>query len=695
VTWRGVVASSLLVGLVPSGPLAAQCPDGTPPPCGPARVARAPAGIPVDSNALAVLPFHTSGASTDVAWLGEGMVDLLSIALDGFAGWRTVHPRTVLARVGGDRAAGDVAAAARTARAAGAATMVLGSAVAVGPQLRLRAELYDAVRLRRLAAVDASGSLANPGPVVDSVAVGLARERLGRTGLAGRRSPHEYATTSPQALRAFLAAERLVRQGAMQVAAESLLRAIALDSTFGLAYYRLYVVGTYGGFAPGIGLADIARIARDGLRRGATLPGRQRDLLAAVDAMWRGLVADALERSDDLGRRYPDDAEAAYGQGEAYYHLGILAGEQRERALAAFERGIALDPGQVEPYNHAIELRAALGDTAGARGLLGQLRRIAPAFIVGQALDLLFRTAWDGARPHAALGAIGVVDTAAVLVRAQLEALRAFDLEPARAVALADTLAAIAQQPGKPPTQRADALRSRAVYRITQGRFREATAFLAEADRMVPGPVEDLRPYALLALVRGTVGDTVIATVRWLAARPGTDDRLAAAQMLAWSAAVTGDTSATEALRQPFPVDFPEYREALSEAVRGMAAGRRGDAASARGHLAAAGIITYVATISGVPDPGLRFALELARLERAAGNLATAARRLARRSFATGIVLMRADAEELLGQIAEQRGDTTTAIRAYRNFVALWADADPELQPRIAAARAALARLER
>jgi multidrug resistance efflux pump len=59
-----------------------------------------------------------------------------------------------------------------------------------------------------------------------------------------------------------------------------------------------------------------------------------------------------------------------------------------------------------------------------------------------------------------------------------------------------------------------------------------------------------------------------------------------------------------------------------------------------------------------------------------------------------GGVVYRAEAEELLAQIAEQQGDTAGAMRAYGNFVDLWKDADPELQPRVAAARAALARLE-
>ena len=695
-SWRGGVGATwfVLAVVTSSGRLSAQCPDGSPPPCGPARVAP-PARIPVDSSALAVLPFHTTGASADVAWLREGMVDLLSIALDGFAGWRTVHPRTVLARMGGDRATGDVAAAARTAREAGAAAMVLGSAVAVGPQLRLRAELYDAVSLRRLAAVDASGPLADPGPVVDSVAVGLARERLGRTGLAGRRAPHEYATTSPQALRAYLAAEQLVRQGALAVAAESLFRAIALDSTFGLAYYRLYVVSSYGGAPPGGTLSDIPRIVRAGLRHAATLPQRQRDLLASVDAMWRGLVVDALRRSDDLGRRYPDDAEAAYGEGEAYYHIGIFVGEPRERALAPYERGTALDPGQIEPYNHAIELRAVLGDTAGARALLAQLRRTAPAFAVGQAIDLAFRTAWDGTSPAAALGAIGVSDTEAVLVRAQIEAHRSLDADPALAVAVADTLAALAARVDAPRAAQAVALRSRALYRLAQGRYRDAAALLANAERLDPGGVAGQEARALLALVRGSDADTALAAARWLAAQPGTDEQLSGAQLVAWATALTGDSApATDLLGHAFPVDFPEYRETLAEGARGLAAAHRGDTASARGHLTAAlGIVPYIATARGQLFPALRFAIELARLERAAGDLPAAAGRLGFRSFATAIMPLRADAEELLGQIAEQQGDATTAIRAYRNFTDLWKDADPELQPRVAAARAALARL--
>jgi tetratricopeptide (TPR) repeat protein len=48
---------------------------------------------------------------------------------------------------------------------------------------------------------------------------------------------------------------------------------------------------------------------------------------------------------------------------------------------------------------------------------------------------------------------------------------------------------------------------------------------------------------------------------------------------------------------------------------------------------------------------------------------------------------------ERLGQLYEARGDRVKAVEHYRRFVQLWAKADPELQPRVAEARARIRRL--
>lgn len=48
---------------------------------------------------------------------------------------------------------------------------------------------------------------------------------------------------------------------------------------------------------------------------------------------------------------------------------------------------------------------------------------------------------------------------------------------------------------------------------------------------------------------------------------------------------------------------------------------------------------------------------------------------------------------ERLGQLHEEQGDAEKAVEYCGRFVELWRDADPELQPRVQAARGALARL--
>ena len=45
---------------------------------------------------------------------------------------------------------------------------------------------------------------------------------------------------------------------------------------------------------------------------------------------------------------------------------------------------------------------------------------------------------------------------------------------------------------------------------------------------------------------------------------------------------------------------------------------------------------------------------------------------------------------ERLGQLYDETGDLDSAALYYARFVELWADADPELQPRVRAAQARL-----
>jgi len=677
--------------ILPLFALSGQCPDGSPPPC------RRPAGAPrmaIDSDAIAILPFRVSGPA-EAQYLREGMLDLMSVALDGFAGWRVIQPRALLRQIGPETATLDIPRAARLAREAGAAQFVLGSVVTLGPELRVQAELYESVRGQPIASVRARGTLALPGPVADTVAGGLARQRLARYPGVARRSLAEYTTTSPRALEAYLVGEQLARRARWQEAAESLTAAITRDSTFALAYYGLYRAMSWGNAAPIFPtVADrpasaytIDAVIQSALRHIDRAPPRQRRLLEFAATTNR---VESLRRADELVRDYPDDADAALERGDAYYHLGLQMGEPPQQSLASLQRAIALDPAVPEAYLHVVQLLCMMGDSAGAWQAFQPLQAVAPDWEATRALDAVMRAGFRGEDPAALF--IPDPTVAAMIGRYSLWA---FDAMPARAVALADSFAARAAGPDRPPADRVMALLRRHVYRLAQGRFAAAWDQLRAAAVVNPNGLQVLGATVLHHLVTGAHEPEAAEAARLLSAA-GDTLPLWAKVVLAWRVAVVGPPdSARAALPQLLAgASYPQFRSALADGLSGLVALRRGDSVAARRGLAGANVAWIELRDIEEFFPNPYFAVVTARLDRAAGDLDVAASRLYDTVGSIGTI-WRAAAEELRGQIAEQRGDTVAAIRGYRNFVDLWKDADGELQPRVTAARAALARLEK
>ena len=675
------------LGTLASWRLSAQCPDGTPPPC---RVTTAtPARVAIDPNAVAILPFRVSGPP-EAQYLREGMLDLLNVALDGFAGWRVLQPRAFLRQVGSG--AVDVPQAARLARAAGAATFILGTAVILGPELRVQAELYESARGTSLASVRARGTLALPAPVADSIAGGLARQRLAQSGVA-RRALEEYTTTSPVALQEYLIGEQLSRRAHWQEAAESLAVAIGHDSTFVLAYYGLYRATTWGnsgiplhqGSGPAVITYSIDDVVQLALRHLDRAPPRQRRFFEFLSATNR---ADALRLADGLIRDYPDDPDAWLERGDAYFHVGLESGESPAIPLESMQRAIALDPQAPEAYLHVAQLRSMLGDSAGAWETLDRLRVLAPTWNATIGMDLAMRAWWRGLAPESL-----PAPSPEVAPNIGRYLLLIGDREPARAVALADSFAALAARPAHAPANRVTALLRRHVYWITQGRYTAAWDQLRQAAVLDPAGQEVLGATVMHQLVTGTHAAEAADAARRLAASSGALPLWGTA-VLAWRAAALGPIDSAPATVRQFlsTGEYPTFRTSLGDGLLGLVALRAGDTVAAHRVLAGANA-AWIETRNierFFPAPAL--ALEAARLDIQAGNLDAASRHLFESNGQIG-VMFRAAAEALRGQIAEQRGDTAAAIRAYRNFTELWKDADPELQPRVAAARAAIERL--
>lgn len=684
---RGPVAAVLLSILV-TVPLSAQCPDGSPPPCQRAAVTR----VAIDPNAVAILPFRVSGPP-ESQYLREGMLDLLNVALDGFAGWRVIQPRALLRQVGAESGPLDVARAAGLARQAGAATFVLGNVVALGPELRVQAELYESARGTSLASVRARGTLALPAPVADSIAGGLARQRLALHSGVTRRALEEYTTTSPAALQEYLIAEQLARRTRWPEAAESLAAAIGHDSTFALAYYGLYRAISWGnsGAVPqqtssrAITPFTIDEVIQAALRHLDRAPPRQRRLLEFASATNR---ADALRLADGLTRDYPDDADAWLERGDAYFHIGLESGEPPTIALESLERAIALDPLVPEAYLHVVQLRSMLGDSAGAWQTLDRLRAIASTWEATIGLELAMRAWWRGTDPASLT--VPSSDIATIIGRYLL---LIGDRAPARAVTLADSFAVLAATTDHAPAERVTALLRRQVYHLAQGRFAGAWDVLRQAAVLDPAGQEVLGATVLHHLVTSTHASEAADAARQLASSPGTLPWWGG-PLLAWRAATTEATdSAPDTVRRLLATgEYSTFRSALEDGLLGLVSLRVGDTVSAHRELAR-GNVAWVETRNiekFLPTPVL--GLKAARLDVRAGDLDVASRRLYETTGSIGI-MFRAEAEELRGEIALQRADTAAAIHAYHTFIELWKHADPGLSPHVTAARQAVERL--
>jgi eukaryotic-like serine/threonine-protein kinase len=301
----------------------------------------------VSLERLAVLPFSTSGSSSS-AYLADGMVDLLSRNLNGAADLRTIDAGTVLTAGSKSGARpGDAAGARALARRLGAGLYILGSVHAVGGRLRIQADLYSE-------ADTSDGTLARATAEGDTTQLFQLVDRLSADLLAGRgrglssRLMQSAALTTPSlpALKHYLEGERNLRggEGNFDSAIAGFQRAIAEDTTFALAYYRLGVAAGWAG-RPGISGPATERA----LALGNRLEDRDRRLLSAFDALQRGAADEAEQQYRAILRDYPDDLEAEFQLATLYYFYNALRGRPIYEARELFDHVLALDPGFLCP----------------------------------------------------------------------------------------------------------------------------------------------------------------------------------------------------------------------------------------------------------------------------------------------------------------------------------------------------------
>ena len=325
----------------------------------------------LDADLVAVAPFDVLSPGLEL-WR-EGLVDLLARSLDGAGPLRTVSPTVVVRRWDG-RA--DRSSAEALARRTGAGLVIYGSVVPESrDSVRVTAAVLDAGRAEATAEAEVRGPIDQLARLGDSLALRLLAE-LGRARPLSAARSGGLGSRSLPAVRAFLRGEQWFRRTTWDSARTSYERAVELDSTFALAYWRLGAIRDWQ-VSSGDSLAKAYyRLAGE---RNHGLPPRE-SLLIVFDSLKgtldEGTLTDSaseqrvqrlLRTAGEATRRYPNDPESWVALGEAGMHFGPGRGVSYETTLSAFARAIALDSAYALSYIHAWQLAAFLDDRPAAR----------------------------------------------------------------------------------------------------------------------------------------------------------------------------------------------------------------------------------------------------------------------------------------------------------------------------------------
>ncbi len=676
-------------------------PDAPPPPA-------------TSSSAVAVLPFTVRGA--DSLGLGEGLVGLLGTKLDGAGDLHSVDPRALLgyvarqapAPLGPDQGR-------QIADHFGAGLFVLGDVLAVGGRLRLTASLYDTRRAGRAAATgSAEGPTDQVFELVDSLAAQLV---AGWSGRESRLTAIAAVTTrSLGALKAYLEGESALRAGNFDAAVDGFRRAVAQDSLFALAWYRMSVAAEW------LTRSDIARDAAEHAAKLADrLSEHDRLLLQALVATRRGAGAEAERLFQNAVAIYPNDVEAWIQLGEVQFHYGPLLGRPIVQSKATWQRVLALEPDFFAPLVHLVRIAASEHERAGVDSLVRRALALRPASGARDA-----GSSRSEALELETLRTFALGDTAEqTRLMSRLDAatdvtvyLSMWDVAsfPGR-LDDAARIAAVLGGASRPPWSRASSLVFLANLDAARGRIDAARRQLDAAADIDPRTAAEAR--ALLATAPFRQADAAeLAAARDAVARaPDSPEppqetsvfmsvhnglhRHLHTYLLGLLDARLGNAAraaqyARELEAMPTPADAGSLTRDLAAGIRAESAARRGRPAEVITAFEGVRRESWYEMATASPffaQPRERF-VQAEALE-AAGRDAEAVplyRSLGGQSSLFELPYM-APAELRLGEIAERQGRTDEAAEHYSRVIELWRDADAPLQPLVREARARLAKV--
>jgi tetratricopeptide (TPR) repeat protein len=443
--------------------------------------------VPISTDVVAIMPFSVVG-SPESDYLSEGMVTLLSTKLDGAGELRTVDARALLGFV--ERSTGgtsDMKRAGQVAGRFGAGLFVLGDVVEAEGRIQITATMYETGgAAMEVSEGSAEGEADEIFDLVDEVASELLTGLSGGPGARVTRIA-TVTTSSLPALRAYLEGESALRRGQFEVAQAAFARAIAADSAFALAHYRLSVAAEW------LTRKELAQeAAEQAFNHAGRLSDRDRRQLEAFRE-WRRGDADFAE---DIYRThvgtYPDDVEAWFQLGEVLFHYNPVRARPVSESAEAFRQVLKWEPDHATSLVHLARLLARQKELDELDSLVAEFVALSPEG--DRQYEILALQAFAHGDPDAeqrTLDALGAAKDLSVILAIWDIALYTDNLDGAER--LTEKLASLPRAVGV----RTLAYSYLAFFKAARGKFREASRTLDRLAEVDPRGALEFR--ALLA----------------------------------------------------------------------------------------------------------------------------------------------------------------------------------------------------
>lgn len=291
-----------------------------------------------------------SGDSED----GAALAGLMAAAIDGVLGVRAIVARPDTREADGTRA---------STRNYRVVTELV--RVGTGP-IRGSAVVLDGRRTQPLAWATSTGDSLDVFGIIDDltrqVLLNIAARELGLHSQA-------VVTANLTALQAYLDGEGRLRNGQNAAAVDALTRAVALDTTFAYAYYRL------GTAAELVGRDGVAQAAFNAAaRNGAALPPFERTMIEAARVLRSGRPFEAEQLYREAVAEYPRALEAWRELAWLTFYNSPLRGRPVSDARSAFVRVLELSAEDPDALIYLARMAALEGNVREAAALR---RRIA------------------------------------------------------------------------------------------------------------------------------------------------------------------------------------------------------------------------------------------------------------------------------------------------------------------------------